>query len=564
MKSIFWVTMIALLSTACIDNPRCYERPIDIEVNDDGPWILADHYHSRKQNPEDYVLKEGEFGYQGVFGFRRIFQHLTNNGYHWGSTRELPLSRERLKGYDVLFINLVSSDRPDFSDDEVKAIIEFVDGGGGLFVIADHTNVYRHAERVNRFLIPMGIEVLYSIAVDFPPEHSIAGLGWTLTDDFTDHPVAKDLHQISLQTGGPMQSDGGGVALTSDKSFADFWDPEDTGGYYGNWRFDGDESVEPKGPLEVVTAVNYGKGRIVVVGDQNIFGDAWTHYVDNFELAANAFEWLAKREDAAKPLHLQRPSGTLIGLDQRHTKYFGGKQGANGEFAFYVNMNRDGEITGRGINRFNGFDDALMIINPTVAYSDEEIAQIRSYLKDGKKVILSFEPGMIEAPTQQLLKAFAPAFSVRSGTKTSNIDSLLDFAPTETKGSFVLSSKEMDVDGISLSAYHFDPTKEENMEEDIEPYLYNINSDWGASFISGKKGDKTIDIARWAKVEKGAFIIFPQDGFFRNRTMGSYLRAPRKYNKPVYLLQKNLQNYLKVKTARKPVVILETSECPVN
>ncbi len=563
MKLAFWVVCIALFSS-CIENPTCYERPIETDENKSGPWILADHYHSRKQNPTDYVLDENEYGYQGVFGFRRVFNHLRNHGYNWGSIRELPLSRERLKDYDVLFINLVSSDRPDFSDDEVKAIIEFVDGGGGLFVIADHTNVYRHAERVNRFLIPMGVEVLYSIAVDFPPDHSIAGLGWTLTSDFADHPVSKDLYQISLQTGGAMVSDGGGVAMTSSRSFADFWDPEDTGGYYGNWKFDGDESIEPKGPLEVATAVEYGKGRIVVVGDQNIFGDAWTHYVDNFELAMNSFEWLAKEENTETPLRLQRPAGTVIGLDQKHTEYFGGKQGANGELSFYVNMNRDAEITGRGINRFNGFDDALMIINPTVNYSAAELEQIRGYFRAGKKVVLTFEPGMVAPATAQLLKEFAPEFTLESGSASVDIDGLVAFAPAESKGAFELSSTQLPVAGLKLAAYHSDPVDNDNEDADIEPYLYELRSGWGEPFIIGQQGSKRIDIARRSKVESGELIIFPQDGFFRNRTMGNYLRPPRSHNQAVYDLQKHLQNYLKVEhvTVTKP--ILKNSQCPVN
>ena len=485
LKTLSFAALALCGVAGCVATPstECYSRPVE----GDGPSVLSDHYHARKQNPEDYVLSKTEYNYQGVFGFRRVFDHLESGGYNWTSIRTMGLSAERLEGFDVLFINLVSSDRPDFTDEEVDVIIDFVEQGGGLFVIVDHTNVYRHAERVNRFLIPMGIETLYSIAVDYPPTHSVAGLGWTKTWDFSDHPVAADLEMISLQTGGPVETENaaGGVAFTSEDSFADYWDPEDTGGYYGNWKFDGDEEVEPKGPLEVVSAVEYGEGRVVVVGDQNIFGDAWTHFGDNFQLAMNAFEWAAKQTDKAEiPLRDVRPVGTLIGSDQRHSDYSGGKQGANSFFAYYVNLNRDPEITGRASIRLSNEEDVLMLMDPTVVFTAEDVEGVRSYLKSGKKVVLTFEPDEVSEAAAGLLRALAPDFQIESGdaaAKIADAGALEEFAPTRVTGSRLpLSSDQLDVEGLEVGSYDGDPTDEEATEE-YEPYLFDVTSSWGPS-----------------------------------------------------------------------------------
>lgn len=555
---LFLATSIASVGfSACVPNPEpeCYTRPVNGE--NDGPWILADHYHARKQNHEDYVLTKTDFNYQGVFGFRRVFDHLEKGGYNWSSIRTMPLSPERLEGYDVLFINLVSSDRPDFSAEEIDAIIDFVDGGGGLFVIVDHTNVYQHAQRVNPFLEPMGISVHYSIAVDYPPEYSVAGLGWIMVWDFTDHYVGTDLEMISLQTGGSMETEdqSGAVALTSDESFADYWNPEDTGGYYGNWEFDGDEEVEPLGPLEVVSAVEYGEGRVVVVGDQNIFGDAWTHFGDNFELAMNAFEWTAKQEDVAEvPLRDIKPKGTLIGQDQRHSEYSGGKPSRNNFWVFYVNNNRDPEITARGSIRFENEEDVLFLMSPSVEFTERDVADVRRYLESGKKVVVTFEPNSASPAVIGLLRELAPEFSVTDGVNELRVtdEEPATLAAEKIVGEMLpVTSELLDVDGLSVGIYDGDPSEAEDPSE-FPPYLWNVTSSWGEPFLQASADGDTIDLARYAEVDGGELIVFVQDGFFRNRSMGEYLRSPRDYNEDNNELQYRLLDYVKVEQPDDP------------
>ena len=140
----------------------------------------------------------------------------------------------------MLFINLLDDRRPAFSSDEIEAVTEWVRDGGGLFVIADHTNVYRHAQRLNPLLEPMGIEVLYHTAADYPPAYSVAGLAWVMAFDMTEHPTTRGVEMVSMQTGGAFDTDYG-VTRTSEESFADLWNPDETSGYYGNWTHDGDE-----------------------------------------------------------------------------------------------------------------------------------------------------------------------------------------------------------------------------------------------------------------------------------------------------------------------------------
>ncbi len=518
----FSIVLAALLVlSACGDDSKNQF----VKPDGPGPWVYVDVYHTTKQNPLDYRLEKGQFGYQGVFGFWRLFEHIENNGYETSYVRDLPISRERLDGFDVLFINLVSSDLPDFSDDEVAAIIEFVENGGGLFVIADHTNVYRHAERVNKFLVPMGVEVLYHIATDQPPDYAIAGLGWILVRDFVDHPVTEGLEMVSLQTGGPMDSRGSGVAFTSTCpegtnssppgcSFADLWDEEDQFGFYGDWTWNGDADAEPLGPLEVVTAKQFGQGRIVVVGDQNMFGDSWLHWGSNFELAVNGIEWLANQESTERPLRTTRPFGVNIGMYQPATRYNGGKFSGDSFFGFFVNANRDLGVTMSGRESLNQKDDVLILTDVSAEMTEAEVNSVRQYLRDGKKVMVTFEADEIRPQTIALLKELAPDFALEVDGTTYDLDALVEDVEVPRKeGKFPGTSDYLAINGLNLASFEGANT---------EPYLLDVRSTWGDAFLQA--GDT--DLARIKEVDGGELVIFIQDGFFRNRTFGDYLRAP--------------------------------------
>ncbi|MFU8803065.1 MAG: hypothetical protein ACNA8W_04570 [Bradymonadaceae bacterium] len=531
--------MILLTFAMSCDVPvedETYNRPVG-----EGPWILVDLWHTRIQNPEDYRLEKGVYAYQGVYGFWRLFDQLETSGYNWHSIRTMPLSAPRLEGFDILFINLVHDARPDFTAEEIKVIQEFVHGGGGLFVIADHTNVYRHAERVNPILEPMGIEIAYTTAVDFPPQHSVAGKGWIMIWDFDDHPVTDGVDMISFQTGGSFYTDHG-VAFTSTDSFGDFWDEEQEAGYYGNWTWDGDEDIEPLGPLPVVAAAEYGQGRVVVVGDQNIFGDAWINFGNNFEIALNGFEWLAKKESDPRRLRSARRRGTNIGLESSGNFFNTGRTAHDGYYVTFGHFHRDLEITAHATTALTTNHDVHGFLAPTDRYSDSDVDTIRRELEGGKKVFLTFEADQISGATAHLLNALAPDFSLEvDGVTFADKDVLGEVPTRRLTGPSAITSEAMDVDGISLASVALPRGQEERLR-----YLLDVRSDWGEPLVHSQRGDKYVDIARRKVVGEGELIIFIQDGFWRGRTMGSKeTERPTDLNKDAIEFLYRFLDYLK-------------------
>lgn len=353
---------------------------------------------------------------------------------------------------------------------------------------------------------------------------------------FVEHPVTRNLEVVGMLTGGPISSDSGVVFSSScesippeDCSFADHWDADSGTGFYGDWSWNGDESVEPVGPLEFVTAHEYGDGRIVVVGDQNIFGDAWIHFGDNFELFMNATDWVSKKDDDREWLADIRPMGLNIAMPASLSMYAFGKQTTMGLLAFFVNANRDHGVSARAVETLRSVDDVAMIIDPQRDPTDEELDTLQGYLDDGKRVVLMFEAEQLNSEMVQILEHLAPDFSLTSGETTAHANTpteLLAMDYEQVEGVFNMTSTQLTFTEdfeCNEDADCIRPNQIASFVRSEQPgFLLDVTSEWGEPFLAAGSSD----IARSKRVSNGELIIFFQNRFFRQPTMGRYMRSP--------------------------------------
>ncbi len=237
------------------------------------------------------------YEYHQTTGYRRAFEYLRARGVACQRVTEGRLDAQRLAPHRLLFINLISSERPPLLVSEIAAIKAFVAQGGSLLAITDHTNCYFHAYRLEPLLAELDIETFTSTACDEPPHTLGNGKGWITLNRFRPHPVTAGLECLAPQTGGCVDPRFA-VAWTSEASWADAWSTnfygeENAPGFCGNFRRD---PGEPRGPLGMVLAKPFGRGRIVVVGDENMLGESFLNYADNYRLWLNAVAWLLERD----------------------------------------------------------------------------------------------------------------------------------------------------------------------------------------------------------------------------------------------------------------------------
>jgi hypothetical protein len=521
----------------------------------DGPghWILVDLYHSRLQNPVDHRLKKWGYSYQGVHGYARLFDHLQDNGYPWRYTKKTQLSDALLKDYTLLFINLLHKERPDFTEAERGAIRRFVERGGGLVMIVDHSNVYKHAERANRLLEPMGVEVMFHTAVD-PNPNTISGSGWiAITHHDADHPINRDVELISFQTGGTLKTPHATSTL-SEQGFADLWD-ESVDGFYGNWKHDGDDEVEPRGKIPVVAAASYGKGRVVVVADQNIYGDTWIGLADNWTHALNVFEWAAGAEGSPAPLRLTRPKLHTIGLDLFFSERTAGRNNHEDHYTFFVHLNRDREVFARATEQISGHEDTLILPAPSRPYTPKAINELRSHLDRGKRIIILLDPTRFTQPSAGLIQALAPDFEITARGTSVRFDQqqhlvaqqLNHLQPAKLPGTHTIRSEHMKLSQNKLTSLDIS-----HNDGPGAPYLWDVASSWGQPLVSLVE-EPHVDIARVKRVRNGELIIFLQSGFWRARTLGKKeTQEPFQEARPAATLLFDLLDHLKVEPHAAP------------
>ncbi len=401
IMSLLWLSLglACLLGSACTRVVESGAPPSDYA----GPIsrVLEDNVHSLLQN-STYTLTNRDFRYQRSYGYSRLFQHLHRNGYRHDRLLRGALTDALLRRYDVLFINLLDVDRPDFTPGERAAVVRFVENGGGLFIIADHTNVYHHAERINPMVEPFGLRIRYETATDVGA-HTLLGKGWLSVTNMRHHPVTEGVYQFGFYSGGPIDGPGG-VAFTSAQGFGDKWDPNMKEGYFGNWEQDDDE---PKESMALVQAVTYGKGRVVIVGDQNIFGNGTLLSLDNATLGLNTVEWLAKRDGETPPLRHRPWAGINIRFDAAASQCSMCRNRDGNYFTFYFNWNRHPPLSAHATMRpLPHTPDVLVWMAPRRPADNPTWQEATATLARDGQVMLVFDPAKMSHAQAHILERF--------------------------------------------------------------------------------------------------------------------------------------------------------------
>jgi hypothetical protein len=375
-------------------------------VADAGEGILIDGIHANDLSTVG--LGPEVFEYHQTCGCRRSFEYLRAQGIRCDRATVGPLTSEQLAKYRLLFINLVSAERPPFLVSEIAAIRSFVEEGGSLLVVVDHSNCYYHTHRLKPLLAELDVESFYDSACEESTDLLGSGNGWIAITRFKTHPVTEGLQRLGMQTGGRVDPRFA-VAWTSDRAWADAWSTEMFGhangpGFYGNFSRD---TGEASGPLGVVLAKTLGKGRIVLIADQNMIGESFLHYADNYRLWLNAVAWLlddARLRDADAYQRWRTPRVVLYEPPD-HPEF--GRTEPDGAYLALVLLSRYW-WTFAG-DRWAEPCDLVVFAYDQCLLAEESVAAVVRHLKSGRNVLILNAEGQLlweeSSVVGQVLKA---------------------------------------------------------------------------------------------------------------------------------------------------------------
>ncbi len=179
-------------------------------------------------------------------------RYLNSIGYE-ATILEEPISPESLKGISIL---VLETPEDDYTSSEVDYLVNFVNKGGSLFILGDHTNIMSCYTTLNPILNKFGLHLNFDYSMLWEPHFSsLAGF------DSTEETAGATL---TLN-----RSDGLIFYALKYTTWADLgdWSAEDHA-YMGDVI---PQSNEQYGVLPICAGVNSGKGRVVAIANSDSF-----------------------------------------------------------------------------------------------------------------------------------------------------------------------------------------------------------------------------------------------------------------------------------------------------
>ena len=360
-------------------------------TNVDTVDVLIDMRHA--YDFSDYPLSVDDRYYHRVYSFHRAFESLRARGVRVEKyDSKEPITSETLARCKTLFINLPSGDKEPFLVSEIIAIHDFVESGGSLFLITDHTNCYFHQSRLTPLFHELDIKPQHYGVCDKEQSLGSSGFGWIYIDKFDEHPITRGLRHIAFQTGGGVDPRFA-VAWSGPNSWQDapimpIYGEADLA-YYGNFSLDSNESAGSSG---VVLAKELKKGKIVVVADQNIFSPFFLHYLDVFRLWNNIFAWTLDRPDLAdvsQYVQTVKQGRLLVCWEElMHDASRFGDPDPNGYYHIFTTLCRYYNIFCVAHNDPAITPDAIVLLHGGKTYSPEGLDYAYKQLLAGKPLIV--------------------------------------------------------------------------------------------------------------------------------------------------------------------------------
>lgn len=186
--------------------------------------------------------------YSPAASFSQMASHLGSLAYTLDTTNSGFLVDSPL-GYSAIVVNVGSSYDSQYSAAEVAVIKNFVNAGGGLFLMAD-----------NPGFVPDNIR---PVAQAFGFDEATAGIDPLdlYTSAFAPHPIFDGVSSIYMRAAGGVA--GGDVIAMQELTL-----------------------------IPLVSVTSFGAGRVVLVGDVNAFDNNYRGNADNVKWEENIFAWL--------------------------------------------------------------------------------------------------------------------------------------------------------------------------------------------------------------------------------------------------------------------------------
>jgi len=264
--------------------------------------IAVDEGHS-KWEPTERAFDTEWYGHLSGYNYWCIYDFASR--YYAMSRIKDPLTDTVLENLDVLVLKVPTEL---FRPEEVEAVVRFVERGGGLVMIGEHTDVFSTGYDLNQIARRFGFEYRYDCLFGIE-----SFFDQYYVPSFVPHPVVRAIRGMDFATScslHPFQPWRGRSVITSvglknapaDYHASNFYPPAQ------------DRADMRYGAFVQLWAVRYGKGRVLAFTDSTIFSNFCTFEPGKLEMLRGMLEWANRQNRIGDPRWPLLALGAVAGL----------------------------------------------------------------------------------------------------------------------------------------------------------------------------------------------------------------------------------------------------------
>jgi hypothetical protein len=261
--------------------------------------VMVDEYHSDWE-PTDRPFDTEYYGQESGYNYACIYDYCSR--FYEMSRLDNPIDDAVLQSCDVFMVKVPTSR---YEQNEIAAIERFVERGGGLMLVGEHTNVFNTGIFINDIAKVFGIRFCYDCLFDIDTTFfQLYNL------PLVPHPIIQNMPPLNFAVScsiNPGVSSGRAVIRSTGlKNLpADYH----TSNFYPQVE---DRAEMRYGSFVQLWAARHGAGRVIAFTDSTIFSNFATFEPGKAELMLGMLEWLNHSNPSFNPQPLLVLFGILI------------------------------------------------------------------------------------------------------------------------------------------------------------------------------------------------------------------------------------------------------------
>ncbi|MDP6637293.1 MAG: hypothetical protein QGG42_20540 [Phycisphaerae bacterium] len=253
-------------------------RVLMVDYHDHRPWPGKTFDTVRTDKP----FLTTTYGQAAAYNHSCLYDYCSR--FYEMSRQIEPLTEAALAGTDVLVLKVPSAA---YTPAEIKLVMDFVDRGGGLLLLGEHTSVYGSGPYLNVLAEKFGFRFRYDCAFGID-----SVFDQIYEPPLLPHPIVQHMPAMDFATSCTIDAGAAGQAVIQATGLKNLNANYHVSNFYPQAK---DQPQMRYGAFVQLLALRHGKGRVAAFSDSTIFSNFCVFEPGKTEIMLGMLEWLNHR-----------------------------------------------------------------------------------------------------------------------------------------------------------------------------------------------------------------------------------------------------------------------------